>query len=344
MKEWVTLVLDSDCVASVLSLHAVINAVEEAFLAQSRGHILGPALLHIDSHDGEFHVKAGGLRYDSTWFAIKANAGFFQNEKRFGLPNILGVILLFDGKTGRLLCCMDSGHITALRTAAATAVAARRLARPDAQSVTICGCGRQGRSQLEALRAVLPKLTTVTLFDVNKGAALAMAKAVPQGLSATIVDRSALAAALRESDVVVTCTPSREFYVPAEAISPGTFISAIGTDSPEKQELDPKLLAEHSVVVDVLEQCAAVGELHHALEQGLLSETDVLGSLGDVVAGKVPGRTSPSEIVIFDATGTALQDVAASRLAYQSALEKGLGIPVVLCPGEAKKMLTEAEF
>lgn len=325
-----TLLLNRDCIASVLSLPEVTDAVEQAFLSHSRGQVLRPGLLHIDAADGEFHIKAGGLVGDRTWFAIKANAGFFGNEKRFGLPNILGVILLFDGETGRLISCMDSGHITALRTGAATAIAAKLIASRASRFVTICGCGRQGRIQLEALRFVLPGISHVALYDIRPDAASALAASLSSELTATVVDEASLDSALHRSDIVVACTPSKRFYIPQGAISPGTFIAAIGADSPEKHELDPELLAQHTVVVDVLEQCATVGELHHAIERGLMTEQDVLGTLGDLLSGKTPGRTSPEEIIVFDATGTALQDVAAARVAYERALEKGLGVSVRL--------------
>jgi ornithine cyclodeaminase/alanine dehydrogenase len=139
-----------------------------------------------------------------------------------------------------------------------------------------------------------------------------------------------LAKATQQSDVVVTCTPSKRFYVHKSDIKPGTFLAAVGADSHDKQELEPSLLVDAKVVVDLLHQCSQVGELHHALAAGLLTAEDVHAELGAVVAGRVPGRTSFGEITIFDATGTALQDTAAAVLAYQRAIEAGLGVSVRL--------------
>jgi len=124
----------------------------------------------------------------------------------------------------------------------------------------------------------------------------------------------------------VTCTPSRQAYLSAKEVSPGTFISAVGADNPDKQELHPALMANSKVVADVLEQCAVMGDLHHALDAGLMVKDDVHAELGEVVAGKKPGRESDAEIIVFDSTGMALQDVAAAACAYEKAQEQGSGM------------------
>jgi ornithine cyclodeaminase/alanine dehydrogenase len=131
--------------------------------------------------------------------------------------------------------------------------------------------------------------------------------------------------AIRFSDVCVTCTPAKNFFVSKDSISPGTFIAAVGADSPGKQELDPALVAVSKLVVDILEQCAHVGELHHVLEAGLMEREDVHAELGEVIAGRKRGRTSDDEITVFDSTGTALQDVAAAAAIYERSVEEGIG-------------------
>jgi len=134
-----------------------------------------------------------------------------------------------------------------------------------------------------------------------------------------------LAQAVSWSDVCVTCTPSRAPLVRPEDVRPGTFIAAVGADSPEKQELEPAVLASAKVVVDVLEQCAAIGELHHALSAGLMQRGGVHAELAEVVSGSKPGRTSDQEVVVFDSTGTALQDVAAAVAVHEKAVRSGIG-------------------
>ncbi len=130
--------------------------------------------------------------------------------------------------------------------------------------------------------------------------------------------------------MIVTCTPARAPYLKRDYIRPGTFIAAVGADSPDKRELDPSILAEAKVVVDILDQSAGVGELHHALAAGLMTIEKVHGELGDVIAGRIPGRTSDDEITVFDSTGTALQDTAAAAAAYGEAVRRGLGASIIL--------------
>ena len=316
-------------VAALLSLDDCIPAVEAAFRARAEGRALPSELMHIDAEGGEYHIKCGGLVLDRTYVALKANSSYFGNRELRGLPNIQGMILLFDGANGVPLAVMDSMEITILRTGAATAVAARRLARPDSTTATICGCGNQGRIQLAALRRVLPGLVRAFSWDAAPAAAEAFAAETSEaGFSVTAA--ADLAAAVGRSDVVATCTPSKRFFLEKRLVRPGTFIAAVGADSPAKQELEPSLLAGSAVVVDILEQCARVGELHHAIAAGLMTERDVRGELGDVLVGRRPGRTSPDEITIFDATGTALQDAAAAAAVYAKALLAGRGTIVTL--------------
>jgi alanine dehydrogenase len=316
-------------VSSLLAFPDVVEAVEEAFKMYAEGRSLEPGLLHIDSPPGEFHIKAGGLRLGRTFFALKVNGSFFENRASHGLPNIQGGIMLFDGDYGYPLALMDSIEITILRTGAAVAAAARHLARPDASVATICGCGNQGRMQLRALLHVLP-ISRVYAYDAFEDAAKRFARDVSQSLDVEATYEPSLGSAAAQSDVIVTCTPSKTPYLYDEYVKPGTFVAAVGADSADKQELEPRLLARSKVVVDLLEQCAHVGELHHALDAGLMTEQDVHGELGALLAGQVAGRASPDEITIFDATGTALQDTAAAVLAYERAMEAGVGLKVKL--------------
>ena len=319
-----TLLLDRKTIASLLTLEDCIEAVEAAFRAHALGETLAPELLHIDAPDGEFHIKAGGIRLPVPYFGLKANAGFFQNATRFGLPNIQGLILLYSAENGYPLAVMDSGGITVQRTGAATAVAAKHLARQDSSVVSICGCGNQGHVQLRALTKVLP-IEKVNAYSVDNEEADRFAHEMSEELSVEVRHVHDLAAAIGESDVCVSCTPSAEPYVQQSFVRPGTFLAAVGADSPGKNELDPRLLAANTVVVDLLEQCVSVGELHHAVELGLMTAQDVHAELGDVIAGKVSGRSNEAEIVVFDSTGTALQDTAAAILAYERAVDSRLG-------------------
>src|SRR5688572_14853628 len=326
MKPDGTLILKRSEVASLLSLGECTGAVEEAFRLNEEGQSLPPGVLETLTDTGGFHIKAAGLKLaERTYYAAKVNANFPQNTSKWGLPTIQGVIALFDGEKGYPLALLDSIEITALRTGAATAVAAKYLAQRDSKVATVCGCGVQGRVQLKSI-AQLFQLEKVYAYDQVEAVGSKFADEMSAELKIEVIPVSDLPRALGESDVCVTCTSSRQPFLMGEHVRAGTFVAAVGADNPLKQELDPALLASNKVVVDVLDQCAAIGDLHHAIAAGVMGKSDVYAELGAIVAGRTPGRTSAEEIIIFDSTGTALQDVAAASLVYEKALaaEKGV--------------------
>ena len=324
MKPEDTLLLTRKDVAGLLTIEESIAAVQHAFKLYGEGKTLPPGILGLHARDGGFHIKAGILELDRSYFAAKVNANFPENVQRFKLPIIQGVIVLCDGESGYPLAVMDSIEITIQRTGAATAVAAKYLARSDAKIATICGCGNQGRISLRALSKVLP-IERVWAFDRGQAQAQRFASQLAEELRIDIEAVSDLETAVRQSDICITCTPSKQPLLKSDFIAPGTFIAAVGADSAEKQELEPALLSRSKIVVDVLEQCASIGELHHALDAGLITRADVYGELGEVIAGVKPGRTSSDEIVIFDSTGMALQDVVTAAAVYEKAVSKGAG-------------------
>jgi alanine dehydrogenase len=319
-----TLLLSRQQVASLLTLTDCIGAVESAFRLQGEGKLQPAGILGVPALGGAFHLKAAVLPGARQWFAAKVNGNFSDNPSRFGRPAIQGVIVLCDAENGEPLAVMDSIEITILRTAAATAVAAKHLARPDSRAVAICGCGNQGRAQLRALASVL-RLERAFAFDADPRCTAKFVSEMSGQLGLQIEAAPDIATAAFRSDVIVTCTPSRLPFLRPEHVRPGTFIAAVGADSPEKQELDPALLAHGKVVVDVLEQCAEIGELHHALEASLMRREEVYAEIGELAAGKKPGRTSAEEVTVFDSTGTALLDVAAAAAVYENAVRLGRG-------------------
>jgi alanine dehydrogenase len=323
MRRTQTLLLTRTDVLSLLSLGECIDVVEQAFRLHAEGRTLRPVLVHVEASEGAFHIKAGALELKQPYFGLKAGGAFFQNKVRFGMPNILGAILLFDGRNGYPLAVMDSGEITKMRTGAATAVAAKYLARPDSKVATICGCGAQGRVQLRSLREVLP-IERVSAWSRDRRSAEEFAREMATELRLQIQPVSDLKSALAESDICVTCAPAKSAFVYQDMVPPGMFIAAVGSDSPDKQELDPELLSANTVVVDILEQCMEVGELHHAMARGM-SEVSIYGELGEIALGKKLGRVSEDQIIIFDSTGTALQDVAAAAVTYERAVASGTG-------------------
>jgi len=321
-----TLLLTRSDVRALLDMDACIAAVDAAFRAQATGATLPSGVLGTHVPGGGFHVKTAGIGGAGAraYFAAKINANFPANPARRGLPTIQGVISLHDASDGVLLALLDSMEITTLRTAAATAVAARYLARRDARVLTVLGCGTQGRSQLLALSRVR-SIERVFAWDLEPAAAERYADEMARTLGRDVRSVAEYRESVAASDLVVTCTPSHRPLLSASDVPSGCFVAAVGADSEDKQELAPDLLARGVVVVDVLEQCARIGDLHHALASGVMRREDVHAELADVVSGRRPGRGSASEITIFDSTGTALEDVAVAALVYERAVDAGRG-------------------
>lgn len=324
-----TLVLTRTDVLGSLDADACIAAVEDAFRAQARGMTLATGVLAAAGGLGTFHVKTAGIVADRSYYAAKINGNFPGNSARNGSPTIRGVVCLCDADSGAPLALLDSSSITALRTAAATAIAAKHLARRDAASVAVAGCGAQSRSQLRALSRIR-SLARVTAYDLDSRASERFAVEMRNEVGCDVRVVGDFRAAAARADIIVTCTTARRPILSVGDVRPGTFVAAVGADSPDKQELEPELLAHSKVVVDSLEQCVSFGELHHAVRDGLMSGDDVHATLAEVVAGARPGRESDGEITIFDSTGTGLEDVAAAAAAYERAVALGLGREVRL--------------
>jgi alanine dehydrogenase len=313
------LILTRADVAELLSITACIGAIERAFVAHAEGRTLPPAILGVPAGEGGFHVKAAGVDFGRGYFATKVNGNFSKNPERRGIPAIQGVILLADADTGTPLAIMDSIEITALRTAATTALAARRLARPTAAVATVVGCGVQGQYHLRALAQTLA-LERVWLHDVVPERARTLADSMTNELGLPVVAVADVRTAVRRSDVCVTCTPARAPLLGPTDLPRGLFLAAVGADSEDKQELESEILASSALIVDHLEQCATIGELHHAIAGGFMEREDVRAELWEVVVGHRAGRASDAEVVVFDSTGTALQDVAAAATVYERAV------------------------
>lgn len=291
-------------ISTLLTMDDCIAAVEDAFRAYGERRLVPPQSLGVHAARGTFHLKTaiGDL------FAAKINANFPTNLER-GLPTIQGVIVLMSVDDGTPLAILDSAVITTMRTAAATAVAARYLARRDARTLAIIGCGTQGHAHVEALR-----LENVYAYDTDPARAERFARATGAVVAPTIDD------AVANADIIVTCTPSRTPILDAHHLHRGLFIAAVGADNPEKHELAPELMREAIVVADILEQSATMGDLHHAIAAGVMTRADVHGELADIICGRVRGRGNEDEVFVFDSTGTALQDLAVAAIAYARAV------------------------
>jgi len=323
------LFLSSADVRALLTMDECIAAVELAFRLHGEGKTVPPVVLGLDVSRGGFHIKAGVLSLSRNYFAAKVNANFPNNPARFGLATIQGMVILCDADNGSPLALLDSADITALRTAAATAVASKHLARPDSRVVTICGCGIQGRAQLTALSRVFP-IETVFAYDKTRENALSFESEVGGSLNLPISVIDDIAGHVGDSDICVTCTTSQKPLILQGDVRPGIFIAAVGADNPQKQEIHPTVMARCKVVCDVIEQCAAMGDLHHALAAGAMRAESVHAELGEIVAGRKCGRESAEEVIVFDSTGMALQDVATAAAVYEKAIRERAGTSLQL--------------
>jgi alanine dehydrogenase len=313
-----TLLLSRSEVAQLLTMPECIQAVEKMFRLLGAGKLPAPGILGIKAKQGGLHIKAGLLPGERDYIVAKLNTNFPRNPGEYDLPTIQGLIVVCDGENGRPLAVLDSIDITIKRTAAASAVAAKYLARPDSAVATICGCGGQAAAQLRAICAVL-SLKKIYAFDSDEAAADRFAGTLAKELGIAIESAPDLPAALRQSDVCITCTTATKFFVRKEEVRTGTFIAAVGADDSHKQEIDPALMASAKVVADSLDQACTIGDTHHAIDAGLMRKQDVYADLAEIVAERKPGRTDADEITIFDSTGIALEDAVAAVAVYEKA-------------------------
>jgi len=308
-----------DCVGLDTDSLAV---VENAFRLLATAAVAMPPILRLDvpEHNGEVDVKTAYLP-GVAHFAIKVSPGFFDNPK-LGLPSLNGLMMLFSAQTGLAdALLLDNGYLTAVRTAAAGAIAAKWLAREDAKVVAILGAGEQARLQLQALRLVR-EVREVRIWARDPAKAQAMAGELDDARAVDSID-----AALDGADIVITTTPSREPLIQPQHLRPGLHITAMGSDAEHKNEIAPTVLARvDAYVADRLSQTRVLGELNHAIAAGLVAADADFAELGQVIAGQRPGRTAPEQITLCDLTGTGAQDTAIASLAYQRAVAAGKGL------------------
>ena len=311
----------------LLDMQSCIDAVERAFRARGEGERASSGAIGLELNDGSLHAKLGTLTLSRPYAVAKVNANFPANPVRYDLPTIQGVLLLFDASNGKPLASMDSGLITAMRTAATTAVAAKYLALRRASSIALIGCGIQARAHLEALRLVRG-IERLIVFDLDRTAADRFAADARERFQIVAEVAADAGRASIGSEIVVTSTPSRQPFLKPADVAAGTFVAAVGADNEHKNEISADLLKQAVVVVDDLDQCSRMGDLHHALAQSVIQPGHVRSSLDQIVAGLAPGRLSDGEIIVFDSTGVAIEDVAAAAVVYERAENTGAGLIV----------------
>jgi ornithine cyclodeaminase len=305
-------------IQQVLTGLDVLPLIEAGFVAYSEGRAVVPPVGELILDEGETHIKYGFIRSE-PWYVIKIASGFYKNPER-GLPSGDGMMLLFSQATGQpVAALLDRGHLTDVRTAAAGAVGARYLAPRKVARIGIAGTGVQARLQARHLLPITECRSLLAWGRSDGKLEVYRRDMESEGFEVAVTKDPAELGA--ECNLIVTTTPATEPLLQAEDLRPGTHISAIGSDAPHKQELDPAILSRASLVVaDSRAQCRERGEIAHALDAGAISP-DQVSELGEVIAGKAPRRSDDDQITVFDSTGVAVQDIQIA-----SAVARAVGI------------------
>lgn len=306
-----------------------LEAVADGFRRLAQGKATMPPILRVDipENNGEVDIKTAYLE-GLDGFAVKMSSGFFNNHE-LGLPSLSGMMILLSTRTGfPQALLLDNGYLTDVRTGLAGALAAQHLAPENPTTVGVIGAGSQARYQARALQLVRA-FERVLVYSVPAETAQAYAAEMAETLGLPVSAVDSAEEVVRESDIVVTTTPSKAPIVNSEWVHRGLHITAMGADAEGKQELASGVLARADIVVcDRKSQAFRLGELRHAREAGILSqESDVL-ELGDLLTGARRGRTDADQITVCDLTGTGVQDTAIALLAYRRASELGLGTEI----------------
>ncbi len=322
----IRILTESDLRAQVKLDRDAVACIESAFATLAGGKVVMPPILSmaIEEFNGEVDVKTAYVPGIDS-FAIKVSPGFFDNPK-IGLPTTSGLMILFSAKTGTLeTLLLDNGYLTDVRTAAAGAVAAKHLARANARTAAIIGAGMQAGLQLQALQLVRP-IEAANLWSRDEAKADDVARRFSDACGIPVVAKKSIDDAIAGSDVIVTATAAHDPLIRGGMLARGQHVTAMGSDQEHKTEIAPDVIAGCDIYVpDRQSQTAVLGELHHAIDNGLVPADRRFAELGHIVAGNSPGRTSDDQITIADLTGTGLQDTAIATLASQRCAAVGAG-------------------
>ena len=307
-------VVSYEDIKTTLNLDAAIEAIEEGFVAYSKGEVTTPPVGHLAIEGGDCHIKYG-YRKNSKFFVIKIASGFHGNPQS-GLPVGSGLMLIMDAKTGMPVSLLDDqGYLTEVRTAIAGAIAAKYLMPRKVQCIGVVGTGAQARYQLQLL-AKVTACREVRVWGRNEQAAESYCRDMAT-FGFTVKVASSLQALTESSQIIVTTTSSQEPLIAARWVQRGTHITAMGADAPGKRELEPQLLAKADlIVVDSISQCTDHGEVQKATTEGLIARADLI-ELGQLIDQPSLGKRSDEQISIVDLTGIAIQDIEIAGLVYK---------------------------
>jgi alanine dehydrogenase len=319
-----SLVLTGSEVMQVLDMDVALAAAEDAFRAYGEGRVNMPPKSYLTLTHGDFRAMYGEIFLPQAHICGLKWVNVHPGNPARGLLTVMAKIILNEPDTALEIADLDGTHVTDFRTGAAGGLAVKYLANPSASRLGLIGAGAQARTQVAAILKVR-SIKEIVVYDRHLDHARGFAEKIAAAHGVQARPAAAAQEAVQGMDIVVTTTPSSSPVVQRQWVSPGTHINAIGADAAGKQELEPAILKAAKVVVDDWAQASHSGEINVPLAQGDLTQADIYGTLGEVVAGKKPGRQSPEEITVFDSTGLIIQDLALGYAVYLRAKERGLG-------------------
>lgn len=326
------LVITHQQAEALLSMQEAITAVEQAFAERARGNVIAPLrpLVPLAEYEGSLLVMPAYVGGSIDAFAVKIVAVYPKNPAKHGLPTVAATIQVSDPRTGLPLAYLEGAYVTAVRTGAVSGVATKYLARKTARRVAVFGAGVQARTQLMAVRAVVP-VEAVVVYDPVQKAAQAYAREMEQQLGVRVQVASNPSDAVRGADIIVTATTSPTPVFDADLVAEGTHVNAIGAFTPTTRELGSNLIRRAKLVVDSVEAALTeAGDILIPIREGVIGKEHIYAELGEMVLGRKPGRTSDADITVFKSVGLALQDVAVATQLYRKALEQGVGTEIPL--------------
>jgi len=313
------LIVTEETCKEVVGRADAFAAVESVFAAMAKGDAYNfPVIREAIGHADALYGFKSGFDRAGLVLGLKSG-GYWPSNMKKGLTNHQSTVFLFNADTGQLHALVGGNYLTAVRTAAASAISIKHLARDDAKVLGMVGAGHQAAFQLRAAseQRSFEKVVAWNLHPERLASLEQVAAEI--GLPFEAVEREQLGA---EADVIISITSAHEALMMKDWIKPGTHIACMGTDTKGKQELDPALVAAATVFTDEIAQSISIGECQHAIAHGLVA-AEAITPIGDVINGDHPGRTSNDEITLFDGTGVGLQDLAVASVATKLAEKKG---------------------
>lgn len=334
------LILNREQVKQIIRMEDVIREVRNVYRLKSEGQsVIWPLVNHefVDEH-AAMDIRSGYVK-GVQLHGLKMLNNFPDNQKK-GLPSFNGIMMVYDSNTGIPLSILDATYVTSMRTGAAGALGVDLLARKDAKHLFILGAGKQAPFQIAATLLMRPAINKVYVADTFMPdnarrfvADIRRLLADDFGMDTAGVEFAVaedLPAAVGDSDAVITVTPSRKPVIQKAWLKKGVHLSCLGSDMESKQEIESTIFVGAAVYADDLAQCVRVGEMELPIKQGVITPADVTGEIGDLIAGKVPGRADDGQTTIFDATGLYILDLAAAKVAIDLARSAGIGLQVDL--------------